>query len=797
MSTWSIVVPEAGHNLVTNPSLENNTTGYSPAGGGGTIARDTSDQRRGVACLKVMPAANGSDGCYYAITLTAENTYAFSFDFKGKAGVPYRACLYDLVTLSVLGQQITFTGDDRWHRYEGVATNGTHTNVCILITKNGDPSTDPFYLDCMQVEQADHATTYIDGDQDGCTWLGPAHAAASERSAQYRLGGRVWDIDSLASGITVQSFTGAGMPPVVNLTQDRALLPGKTYCGTKVAERVLQLLILANGSSLENWHHLRKTLIDVVKPDAVSPQQPFLLRYGGAGPTVEIPVVYGGGLEQGEKSGFAEAIVLRLIAYDDPYWYEEGEAAQSLSVMQSLTVNQFAARIGGGWTTLGDNHVGNSVQCVAFSPDGRYLYVAGHFINLGDADGDGIARYDFVTGAWQSLGTGITGASQYIFAMRFDAAGNLYVGGSFTTCGGVACANIAKWDGANWSPLGSGTSNWVRDILIAPDGTVYVCGEFTTPYTYMAKWNGSTWSAIGTGNPDSYAYGLAMDKAGNLFLGGDFAHIGAVTTGFVAKFDGTNWSAVGDGTVFGNYVYRLAFAADGRLYASGQFQTMSGVTLNNVAVWNGVAWAPLGAGTYGPVYAMALDRDGLLYTAGLYVNGTDFNAYLNVWNGTSWAKVDIALPGSPNIYGLDAQNGNLAVGFDTLGTAIGSMLTAVNANNPGTAETYPVVTIQRSGGTSLALSSIINHTTGDALYFNYNLADGETLTIDLKPGHKTVTSNLYGNQISKLLGNSQFATFRFLPGSNNLAVLAVPGGSPTVTARVRSRVRHWSADGSA
>ncbi len=793
MGTWSIVVPEAGHNLVTNPSVENETTGYSPAGGGGTIARDTTDQRRGVACLKVTPAANGTDGCYYAISLTAGTTYAFSFDFKGKAGVPYRACLYDLVSLSVLGEQITFTGDDRWHRYEGAATNGDNTNVCVLVSKNGDPSTEPFYLDGMQVEQADHATTYIDGDQDGCKWLGPAHAAESERSAQYRLGGRVRDIDSLANGITVQSFTGTGMPPVVNLTQDRALLPGKTYCGTKVAERVIQLLILANGTSLENWHHLRKTLIDVVKPDAVSPQQPFLLRYSGAGPTLEIPVVYGGGLEQSEKSGFAEAIVLRLIAYDEPLWFEDGEVGTQLESGSSLTVNHVAANIAGTWNSLA-NGANALIRYIATAPDG-----------------------------------------------------SVYAGGDFTTIGGVSANHIAKWDGTSWSALASGLSDPVFFVACAADGIVYTCNQNGTVH----GWSGSAWYNLvwiqGGANT------LAVAPDGSLYIGGAFWQINAVPCSAIAKLS-IDWSYVSEsgpavtvtaiGTDFSDPVFRLAFGPEGKLYAVGYFTVANGVTVNYVCYWNGSTFVPLGTGANAPVYALALGPDGSVYVGGDFTavngiscqhvarwngaqwfplgSGADASVYamkvspsgtvyasgaftlagwtpntdrIAQWNGSLWFPLDIELPGSADPRGIAFRGDDLYLGFDGAGAAGVSALTTINVGS--TTTTYPIITIARTGGTGATLTHLMNNTTGKVLYFNCPLLDGEVVTIDLRPDRKTITSNLFGSVPGRLLPNSNWSTWTLQPGANTIALQVTKAGSATVNTSIRWRTTHWSAEGGA
>src|SRR5512135_2707458 len=162
MGDWSIVVPEAETNLVTNPSIEIDTTGYALSGT--AMARVTSDQRRGGACLRITPSAGPNDGCYYAITLVAGTTYTISFDFRGENGVGYYLHLYDTVA-GVDRGSLAVVGDGKWHRYSFVAANGPNTALRIYFAKNNHASTAYFYIDGLQCEAADHATTYIDGDQ--------------------------------------------------------------------------------------------------------------------------------------------------------------------------------------------------------------------------------------------------------------------------------------------------------------------------------------------------------------------------------------------------------------------------------------------------------------------------------------------------------------------------------------------------------------------------------------------------------------------------------------------------------
>ncbi|MBI5865255.1 MAG: hypothetical protein HZB38_12240 [Planctomycetes bacterium] len=83
----------------------------------------------------------------------------------------------------------------------------------------------------------------------------------------------------------------------------------------------------------------------------------------------------------------------------------------------------------------------------------------------------------------------------------FDDGGGpaLYVGGAFTTAGGVAANRIAKWSGGGWSPLGSGVNDRVYALAVFDDGSgpaLYAGGIFTTAggvvANHIAKWNGST-----------------------------------------------------------------------------------------------------------------------------------------------------------------------------------------------------------------------------------------------------------------------------------------------------------------
>ena len=75
---------------------------------------------------------------------------------------------------------------------------------------------------------------------------------------------------------------------------------------------------------------------------------------------------------------------------------------------------------------------------------------------------------------WNSLSVGTNDAVGALCVFN----GDLYVGGAFTTAGGMGVNGLAKWNGSSWAALPSTINNGVADLL-AFDSVLYVGGTFT------------------------------------------------------------------------------------------------------------------------------------------------------------------------------------------------------------------------------------------------------------------------------------------------------------------------------
>lgn len=269
-----------------------------------------------------------------------------------------------------------------------------------------------------------------------------------------------------------------------------------------------------------------------------------------------------------------------------------------------------------------------------------------------------------------------------VYAVAQDTQNNLYFGGAFTHINGLPINNLAKWDGTNWSAVGSGL-NQVNALVALPNGLVFAGGVDTLgyihngvwhpfsfggsvytieadnlgqiyiggvlgvingePMTLVAQWNGVTWTNMNWGFPDFGSGGVSSLEVGNqnrVYAAGELLTAVGQPLRHAAVWDGTSWDTLGELTgqgINGAFdvnawsvaIEDLATTAEGEIYAGGYFQAAGDETAYAIAKWDGTDWSPLGGGIgchiscrygykYGLVEAMDVALSGNLYVAGSF-----------------------------------------------------------------------------------------------------------------------------------------------------------------------------------
>ena len=351
-----------------------------------------------------------------------------------------------------------------------------------------------------------------------------------------------------------------------------------------------------------------------------------------------------------------------------------------------------------------DGALNAMVTALAVDSTGN-VYVGGFFTDVSNngtplTEADRVAMWNGTN--WSALGNngvGVGALNGVVGAIAVDSSDNVYVGGSFTNAAGIAQADyIAKWDGANWSALGSnGSGNGA--LLSASGGTniqeivingsdIYVGGFFTgasvldADYAARFDTNTSTWHGLGgngagDGSLNGGVVGMAFN-GGNLYMGGYFYKVndnGSLLNGgsYFAIWNGSNWSTLGNYTdgVLNSTVDTIAMLGTD-VYIGGAFTNLGGdARIDYLARWDGLEWNPVGNLTqsYGSLNGRvrALIVDGTdLYAGGdfttAYNEGSSLVAnYVAKWDGSDWSALGNGVNSSVYVLALDT-NQDLYVG---------------------------------------------------------------------------------------------------------------------------------------
>jgi hypothetical protein len=319
-------------------------------------------------------------------------------------------------------------------------------------------------------------------------------------------------------------------------------------------------------------------------------------------------------------------------------------AGGSFATSDGVPMGRIARWTGSGWTSVGGEGLTapGSIVFALSTYQGRL--VAGG--TLPTVNGIGWLN----NGVWQAIGGGVGSAEgPSVRAITIEGS-ELQVSGSFTSAGGAPAANIARYTGSQWLPLGVGVSG-VPLASVRYAGETVVGGSFMLtagglPVGRLAAWNGSSWRAVGRGFNDG-VYSV-VPQGSSLLAAGAFETAGdGIAKGVALQENGT-WRQLGAGLQSddGTAVVRALVSHNSEVYAGGNFTRSGGTTgLANFARWTGSGWQSVAGGASGAVHALLSDSGrNALYVGGSFsrVGSTDALRVARLVGGT-WQPMGAGL----------------------------------------------------------------------------------------------------------------------------------------------------------
>jgi hypothetical protein len=470
----------------------------------------------------------------------------------------------------------------------------------------------------------------------------------------------------------------------------------------------------------------------------------------------------------------------------------------------------------------GGTSIGSGVVTLAVS--GSTVYASGFFTSIGGQNRNWVAALNAGSGlatAWNPNADGTVRA----FAV---SGATVYAGGNFTSIGGqnrngIAALNASSGAATTWDPNANGGygNNASVNAVVVSGSTVYVGGAFTS--IGGVDRNGiAALDATGAAmawNPDAIwgdwqgsINALALSGS-TLYVGGDFDHIGGQPRSNIAALDvgtglATAWNPGTGATTFYATVYALAVSGS-TVYASGDFTSIGGQSRNRIAALNvdtglATAWDPNpNGGSGGSVRTLAVSGS-TVYAGGWFtsIGGQTRNniAALDAGSGlaTAWdpnpdRAVDAITVSGSTVYvvgyflsiggqsrseiaALDAGTG-LATGWDPSagGTSYHEVLTlAVSGSTVYVGGEFETV-----GGQARANLAALDAATGLATAWNPGVSD---------PSYVPVNSLAVSGSAIWVGGNFTTVGGQYRPHWARFS----PPVPPTVTSP--NGGEHWTAD---
>ena len=293
--------------------------------------------------------------------------------------------------------------------------------------------------------------------------------------------------------------------------------------------------------------------------------------------------------------------------------------------------NRLAYLNGSKWELVPGKFSGN---VFSLAVHGDWVYVGGQFDGVGSLQSKNVVRWNRITNEWSTLGSKGSplnpDGNDFVSEFAFDGD-YVYLGGDFTTAGGIPAYSIVRWNSATdtWESLGRGINGQVFAILPHGDD-VYVGGRFLGAGNLLsgpardalniALWKDGEWMTLGEG-VDEVVWDMIL-KENKVYVGGSFDSAGTMPAKRIVAWDleRGEWTGVGTGLDDHFLPMVSSLSTDGRyIYAGGNFTTTGNHSdsVHYVGRWNGESWQNLGSGVNSYVYVVDVEEKSV-YVAGAF-----------------------------------------------------------------------------------------------------------------------------------------------------------------------------------
>ncbi len=431
------------------------------------------------------------------------------------------------------------------------------------------------------------------------------------------------------------------------------------------------------------------------------------------------------------------------------------------------------------------NILNQSVYGCALQPDGKLL-ISGVFSTINGLSRGRVARFNT---DW-TLDSFDPQADNPVYSLAVQTDGKIILGGSMFNVRGVARLNLARVNGdgtldTGFNPTPNPNSD-VRSVLVQPDGTVILGGNFSTI-------GGFTRSRIARLFNDGVTQSLTVASANRVewLRGGALPETAGVTFD-LSTDSGTSWIALGNGSrISGGWeLTNLSLPASGLIRArartfGGTYLGSSSLIESNTAFSGFTASPPLvlttpatGVNVLFATINASINPSGSGITAqfeyGTTTNyGSAINITLSPTNGATAQSVSAALTG---LTGGTTYHFR-AVASNSVGTTYGNNVTFMTLVEPEIAVEQPLGTNLIDGGSSVSFPITLLSNTGPAQTFiirNLGVTDLTGFSIT-KDGAHTNDYVVDTNAISATVapGASTTFTVTFIPTATGTRTAAI------------------------